>query len=295
MKKHGIFLGIFFLLIGVLLLLRSMDVLHFSWCAVWRSVWHLWPLVLVYIGVSLLPIKEQVKIVLKILLLLFAGGYFIYSLSQKCDDCFFNKVIYKNHSAENFQMSVNYQLDENTAVLDIDAGACTVFMQGDSLVDLFSMNGVSYLPFSGTEKVLSLSEKSWNVTEPVRLSLNTRPEWIIDADFGAASMEWDLRQSKIRKIDIDCGVSDIDVKFGHKQAKTDVDIDAGASTIVLHIPANAYCQLDGDFVLIDKELDGFMRTQGAYVTHEHPDTISPAFYIHIESGLGKLKILRDAE
>ena len=72
MKSRNLFLGIIILFIGVVALLVSLDVIDFSW----RIAWKLWPMLFIFVGISILPIKEWLKAVL--LLATLAMGVLLY-------------------------------------------------------------------------------------------------------------------------------------------------------------------------------------------------------------------------
>lgn len=68
MKSRNLFLGIILLFVGVVALLASLDVIDFSWYIVGK----LWPLLLIFAGIMVLPIKDWLKAVL-LLVTLFIG------------------------------------------------------------------------------------------------------------------------------------------------------------------------------------------------------------------------------
>lgn len=65
MKSRNLFLGIIILFVGVVALLASLDVIDFSWHVAYK----LWPLLLIFLGVVILPVKEWLRAVLLIVLL----------------------------------------------------------------------------------------------------------------------------------------------------------------------------------------------------------------------------------
>lgn len=79
MKSRNLFLGIIILFIGVVSLLASLDVIDFSW----RLFWRFWPMLLIFIGVAILPVKDWLKGVL--LLVALAVGVLLYQNEAKKD------------------------------------------------------------------------------------------------------------------------------------------------------------------------------------------------------------------
>ena len=72
MKSRNLILGIFILFVGVVSLLASLDVIVLSW----RIVWRLWPMLLIFIGILVLPVKDWLKAVLLVIAL--AVGVLLY-------------------------------------------------------------------------------------------------------------------------------------------------------------------------------------------------------------------------
>ena len=72
MKSKNLFLGILLLFIGVISLLASLDVIDFSW----RIAWKLWPMLFIFVGIAILPIKEWLRALL--LLATLAVGMLLY-------------------------------------------------------------------------------------------------------------------------------------------------------------------------------------------------------------------------
>lgn len=75
MKAREIFLGLFFILLGALLLLDNFDVIDIWWRT--RDVWRLWPLILIVIGMNLISKRSELIYNIAIVLLVLAFGYVV--------------------------------------------------------------------------------------------------------------------------------------------------------------------------------------------------------------------------
>ena len=64
-KSSGIWFGVFLIFLGIGLLLRVFGILDFSWHAIWKH----WPILLIIVGLSCIPMKRWLKNTLIILLL----------------------------------------------------------------------------------------------------------------------------------------------------------------------------------------------------------------------------------
>lgn len=72
MKSRNLFLGIFLLFIGVVSLLATLDVIDFSWVIALK----LWPMLFIFVGILVLPVKDWLKVVL--LLVALGVGVLLY-------------------------------------------------------------------------------------------------------------------------------------------------------------------------------------------------------------------------
>ena len=77
MKSRNLFLGIIILFIGVVALLASLGTISFSWQIALR----LWPLLLIFLGIAILPVKDLMKAIL--LLVTLGAGVLLYQNEAK--------------------------------------------------------------------------------------------------------------------------------------------------------------------------------------------------------------------
>ena len=77
MKSRNLFAGVLILFAGVISLLAVLGTFEFHWA----TLWHLWPMFLIILGISLLPINEYVKTA--ILLIALAVGCWLYHVEDR--------------------------------------------------------------------------------------------------------------------------------------------------------------------------------------------------------------------
>jgi hypothetical protein len=65
MKFRNIFWGIILIFFGMLFTLENLHVLDFDWYNMWR----LWPVIIILWGISILPVKDVIKIGLILIVL----------------------------------------------------------------------------------------------------------------------------------------------------------------------------------------------------------------------------------
>lgn len=302
MKTSHIFWGIFFITIGSLVLLGNLTDLNFTW----HSAWKFWPMVLVLIGVSIL-VKNQIGkgivaglAALVLALTLYAS---VSATTNLIDDGFeFNfddeeGVFDTTNFSEDFSDSIK------TASLQFSAGAggFKIITPTDKLID-FRTEGLkrsyklsrtdsdlhSDISFEMKNNHIKLGNN--NYKNSVEMSLNPKPEWELNFDIGAASMDLDLTPYKVNKLDIDMGAAALNVKFGNLSDVTRFKIDAGASDIDILIPDSVGCEINSDAALSSKNYEDFIKiTKNLYRT-ENFESSKKKIYIDIDCGVSSIDV-----
>lgn len=108
MKRSSIIWGVIFILVGTLILLRSFDIIQFSWWSFWR----LWPVILILIGVSLIPIKDWIKTTISIIILV---GSFLFIISTYNHEEIFCTKFHNNWSDIKAEIKNNNLTSSNSA------------------------------------------------------------------------------------------------------------------------------------------------------------------------------------
>ena len=129
-----------------------------------------------------------------------------------------------------------------------------------------------------------------NYKNNVELSLNSNPEWDLNFDVGAASLDLDLTQYKVNNLDIDMGAAALNVKFGNLADVTRFKLDAGASDIDILIPDSVGCEIKSDAALSSKNYEGFSKVSKDLYRSENFDKFSKKIYIDIDCGVSSIDV-----
>jgi len=202
MKYKNIFWGLILIILGALFILKNTGVLYFSW----RDIFHLWPIVLILWGISIIPIKSGVKILLSVITAV--AAFFIISQSN---------TKWESHSYWGWGDDNDYEVsrewtdqeftepyDQNIKIvrLEINAAAGTFDIKGfcDDLIHFkhegnvgpYEMKSVAT---DSSRKLILDFENDFIGTGRIRnyteIWLNPNPLWSIDVDAGAAKLELD--------------------------------------------------------------------------------------------------------
>lgn len=308
--KHGnLFWGGILVTLGALFILKNTGIFYFNWI----SIFSLWPIVLVILGVSLLPIKNSIKSLLTIILIFFTVSL-VFTKSKHWSSTYnFKWDIDNDWDIESFkkerqEKTKHYfyqplEADIKEATLNIDAVAGKLFIHRKSkhLIELDQESNIGTYIFSTEKKndqrTLNFDIKK-NVFKPYRINndieikLNDEPTWNLNIITGAASVDLDLTNFKTKKIDIDGGASSVYVRLGDKFNNTDVVLDSGVSSIEIFIPEESGCQINTNTILASKSFDDFEKIRkGLYKTSNFENS-NNKIYINIDAAICSLEIVR---
>lgn len=307
MRSKGVFWGVILVSIGILLILRNFGVLYFSW----YSLRSLWPVILVVLGISLLPIKDVVRIILAFMVVaaafIFIDNTDYYKQSHgwfwnNNDDYSFQDDDYDNEWRDQL-LYEDYNPDINNAVLNLEAIAGEFYIDSTTEYLLqFKREGnfgkyYLHADNEGSAVVLKLNMASnlkggSKIQNSARIGLHPDPVWDLQIDAGAAKIDFDLSPFKIDRIDIDGGASSVTLRLGDKFEYTDLRIDSGAAAITIEIPVNSGCEVSTNTVLSSKILDGFNKLEnGKYQTPDY-DSATNKIVISLDAAISSLKVVR---
>jgi hypothetical protein len=306
MNAKNVIWGLVLVLIGVLFILKNMDIIYFSWYGIWK----LWPMVLVLIGVAILPVKSGIKIALAIITLVIAAIILIsfQTSREPGHNWWFGS---KNDREEwtdepsviDQQISEVYDSAITQAELKFDAAAGN-FRINETTGNLFDFSrdgNVGRYNYSikelgeKREIRIELEEgrfRNIDLKNNVSMKLNPGPVWDLQVDVGAASLDLDLSPFKVGKLDINGGASSINLKLGNLQEQSEISINSGASSVKIEVPKELACEIRTSTVMVSKDLQGFNKVgDGTYVTENFSDS-DKNIIIKIDAAVSSLEVDR---
>ncbi len=301
MKFRNIFWGIILILLGVLFTLDNLHVIDFDWYNLWR----LWPVVLVLWGVSILPVKDFIKIILVLVVL---GASVSYMVN--------NTVHWNNHDFEMTYFDDDVEFEDSDqeftipfldtvefVQLDMEVAASKFVLVDESyeLID-FKKKG-SIIDYKYAVKHLDnevdvdiyieddvvLKSKNRN---RVDMALNPFPVWDMHYEVGAADVEMDFSGLKLSDLHIEGGAASIKVKLGDTNPETKVRIETGASSITVKVPESAGCDLNVSSVLSGRTIKGFEKLDHGHYRTDNFDDAPNKIYIEVEAAVSSYSIIR---
>jgi hypothetical protein len=303
MSYRKIFWGVMLVMIGILFILKNTGVLYFNW----HTIWNLWPLLLILWGISLIPIKDWIKAALSIGTIIVA-----FFIVQQCGDNSSWNWRFNYHDDDNDTEYLDSQSSQNLAedmdsivkyaslVLNIGVGNFSIKDTTSKLVELdrtgsqgkYNMTSED----SDSTRIIKLSlekgEFKGEVKNTVKMKLNPQPIWDLELNVGAAEVDFDLSPYKTKKVNIQGGASNVEVKLGSIYPDSDVNIEAGAASITVKIPKEVGCEITTNTFLASKNFDGFRKLDNHHYQTEGFASAAKKIHINMEAGMATIDVVR---
>ena len=301
--KSKIASGVWLVFFGTIALLHNFNIIDFNFWAILTY----WPLLIISIGLNLIFQNRvngsKILLAANILLCLFLTYQGLTSKERLFDWTFQNTAMNKeqlDHTSSD--VKVDYQPVER-AELEFNLGAAKVNIRELATPYILTAKGTN--PYAGIkvessyrdDKAVielntysrdSVSNKSGNI----EVSLHPEPTWDLTFNMGAASFYADLTTHKIHKMEVNAGAADLRLKLGIPTSdKTDIEINAAASSTTIQIPHDAACQVETSILFSSKKLKDFIKKDNVYQT-ENFDQASKKYYIKVNGAANSLNINR---
>lgn len=291
----GMFWGLLLVLVGVLLLLDNLNVITTQF----DNIWQLWPVLIIGAGLSFLSLRGWLGALIFFLAAVALLGLVAFTVVEN--------PWYANVHQSSGQTTSQADDAAQAKKLDvtIDAGAASIALssgrdrqgvraeqrstrqtltkeartEGDTRYVKFLTKGSHSWWFGGGRNEIALDLTR---SLPVALTIDT----------GATSVTGDLSQVRLASLNIDTGASSVDLRLGALEKRQDITLDAGASSIVLHIPKGAGVRLESKGGLTKTDFEGLEKvSDSVYETPGFSDADRQIF-IRSDMGASKFEIVR---
>jgi len=307
MSYRKIFWGLLLVIIGVLFILKNTGVLFFSW----HTIWHLWPVILILWGISIIPVKDWIKLVLSLLTVVVT--FFAIQQYGPKDNHNWNfewndnndrdnndesdSRTYNNVMSEDFDSLTKYaELKLNIGVGNFkikDTTGKLIEVKHDNDNANYSMTAKAEDSLTRIDLSLEKGEfNNGNIRNNVEMKLNPNPIWDLDLNVGAASVDFDLSGFKTRNLKIQGGASEIDLKLGAILPLTDVKLEAGAASITVRVPESAGCEIISNTFMSSKDFKGFTKIGKQLYQTPNFATSTNKIKINLQAGIASVDVIR---
>lgn len=301
MKFRNIFWGIFLIFLGFLFTLDNLNVIEFSWYNLWR----LWPVFLILWGISILPVKNFIKVIFVLIILTGSIVFMMNNTVHWNDSNFHINYSFDNSNIESKDQDFTIPFEDTVefANLDLEVATSTFVMVDESygLID-FQKSG-SIVDYKYTVKQVDnyldvdiYLEDEMTLRNGahcyVEMSLNPYPVWDMNYEVGASDVEMDFTGLKIRDLYVEGGAASLKIKLGDKFDETNVHLETGASSISIEVPKTVGCDLSISAVLSGKSISGFEKIDHGHYRTENFANAENKIYLDIETAVSSYSIIR---
>lgn len=301
--------GIWFVFIGLILLLHNLNVIDFNFWATLKF----WPLLIVIIGINLMVQNKAYGTYIKIgANVLFLGWILFVGLTSRSSD--WREALFTNRNVnisdlegdEHFSSEVSLPLDSiaGEAKLEFNGGAGTFNLkaeESDKLIHGISKDNSSGLHVNGifsdsipkvelNVKPMGKRQKKSGATDII---LNSSVVWNMELNYGAATLAGDLSTLQINTLEINTGASTMSLKLGMPQSGTSsIEIATGASTIDFNIPKDAAIQVTYSAFMSSNSFEDLDTIKKGVAQTKNYSTAKDKYKIHIEGAANTFSIHR---
>lgn len=315
MNKEKLSWGLILLFIGGVLLLDNLDVINFYW----RSVFSMWPVILIVIGVNLLVprrgVGNAVSVIVTIAALAFLAyrgmfpphnNWWMFDNNTRRSETERSPMEQRRPGNSKGTFTHEYDSAITTANLSIKGGAVEYEIEGitDKLfsAEAASTIGTHYLETTSDGSNANLSFRmrdqkkgNWNLDDDenwAKISLNPHPVWHINLDMGAGSAEFDLTKYKVAGLSFNGGAASFKAKMGMPLEETVITAESGVASVEIEVPKAAACRIVVKSGLSSRDFPGFTKqSDGSYVTEGYDNT-GNRFTINLQGGLTSFTVER---
>lgn len=303
--------GILLIVLGLLFVFENLSIIDFHW----YNIMQLWPVLLVFWGISLLPVKSGWKALFSFIVLIGAVSFALQDDSKGRIWRF--DWDYEDDKQEqvdkDWQENKNWKFQKEQipfdtlcthAELKFDGAAGEFVIKdttskylmdfekkgnvGNYTIRANSMDSLFMIDVNLNNKTI----KGRNKFNEANIKLNPLPVWEIKLDLGAADVNMDLSDFKVKKIDIDGGASNVHLKMGKQYSDAEVIVEAGATRVDIQIPEDVGGEVRCKTVLSGKDLEGFVKESRSHYYTPGFESRKKQITIQVNAAVSSLKVER---
>ena len=127
------------------------------------------------------------------------------------------------------------------------------------------------------------------------VKLNALPDWDLNFEVGAASINLDLRPYKTQNINIKMGAASMKIRLGEKSEVTNLNIKSGASSVYVYVPDSSGCEITTHTALSSKDFRDFDKINSNLYRTNNFEKAKKKIFITVNSGVSSIKVIRYSE
>lgn len=290
--------GLILTTFGILLILVNFGYADLS---VFSYIWKLWPLILVFVGLSVIGKGGNVfiNILIGIIAILIIGAV-VTAIVKPENRQVFN--MRERGSSQEYTYSDNLSSDIKSAEVLVQTGAGKLDIDTKSN-QLFSASVITNILEPKYTKTLkdsvaqielsSTSSRNFNFRgdNSWQVSLNKDIPTKLELNTGAMDAKIDLENSMVNKVDIKGGASSYQLRLSNRPDLSNVDLSLGASSVKLELPKNIGIKITSESGLSSINFKNFsLNKNGNQYTSESYDSAQKKIELNLRTGASSIDI-----
>lgn len=284
--------GVVLIFIGIFWLMSNFGIINWS---LFDILFRLWPLILIAVGVNIIfRDREIVRYITwsVFFIIIIAFGFYNQTrlgnanLSRRDTNLRVEKRTETTNGKLNLQIGGGSLDIDSTdeSIINADVPDKSIwqdvnFNNGNSRVDIDIKQKSNFMQFNR------------NISLDYSFSLNDELLWDIELDTGAINGTMDFSNLKVSELDIDMGASNLNLIFGDKAEKTNVDIDGGVTNLEITVPKELGVRIDVDGGIRNINInDGSWRKIDGYYMSANYEEALKKLDIDVDMGIGKFDV-----
>lgn len=301
--------GIWFVFIGLVLLLHNLEVIDFNF---WATIKY-WPLLIIILGINLIAQNKAYGNYIKIgCNVLFLGWVLYVGISAPATNWteqLFNRrniEVGDIDSSESMSNEVHTAFDPavKESTFEFNGGAGKFEMKAQESAHLISARaktddmGLNIQTRKTTDNKQKVTINAKPVSggkqsNTVIVDINPHVLWNLNLNYGAASINGDLATLQFQKLELNAGASHVSLTLGSPQiGVSKIDISTGASTIHLRIPKDAAIKAAYTTILSKNSFEGFESNEKGVAKTANYEVAENKFDIELQGAANTFKITR---
>ncbi len=292
----NLFLGLIILSVGIFYLCKN-----YGWLPenLNLEILRLWPVLIIAVGLSLLNNKGFLSktIGFIIFLIVITITSFIIFYGVKND----TKPILNENP---FKIERSEKTNYSSVVIKSGVGKVNITGGSEELAEGNLRSNISNLKIdndtSSEKQKLSLEVESRDriellseVKNDLTVKLNSELPTDIFLNLGVADSKLDLREVLVNNLDIEIGVSNLDLIMGDRAEMAKVNLRSGVSSVKISLPDNVGSKIIIKEGLSSKQLKDFEKIDDETYQTSNYDEAEKKIEIDLDIGISRLEINRD--
>jgi hypothetical protein len=283
--------GFVLLLTGTLFLLDNLNIATIDTSDLWR----LWPIFIIIAGASLIRVHGWLSAALAATIItLIVGTVGAVTIGGiEPDTPTTTRVVEVSKLRDDVERA-NITLGGGAGSIDIRSSESVEILRArleSNFTHITQRSSVSN-DVQNVELSLNAGNHWWrgNYTNDLAVTLSESLPLSLNIDAGASRIRGDLSDVELRRLDIDSGASNLELRLGSRQEITDVAIDIGVSSCELLLPKDAGISVRIDSGLSNINFAGLREVSNGYYESDNYDNADKKIHIRGSIGMAKLTL-----